>query len=323
MNYAEYLEINQPIPYKIFKTALEEKTLFHAYLLVGEIGTPLGDISKFLAASIIDPEADPFTNTYSVIYKRILDDNYADLIFLDCEKNSVKIDQIREIQDRFSKTASERAGIKVYIINQVENLGVDSCNALLKFLEEAPENTYAFLLTNSEFRLLPTIRSRVQAIRFSLINQENLIKDAISLGANEADAELLSFFYNDPHVIFEKTEDKDYLTIKNIVIKTLENADNYEELLTFTLNTTVKTIKDKVAARLFFDYLIVLFKEILKYKLNNETILDKYVNIFIGLKNLTNIEDDILKLMDSRNEIGYNVNLSLILVHTITTIFGK
>ena len=70
MNYVEYLKIYQKIPYKIFENALYQKKIFHAYLLVGEKGTPLLNISKFLAASIIDPDSSPFVPEDSLILKR-------------------------------------------------------------------------------------------------------------------------------------------------------------------------------------------------------------------------------------------------------------
>lgn len=322
MDYAKYLKEHQPVVYKIFERALINNKLFHAYLFVGELGTPLIDVASFIAASIIDENASPFVDEDSIIYKRIQNGSYNDFVLLDTSKNDVKIDEIRNLEAQFAKTAVERVGIKVYIINLVENLSVSATNSLLKFLEEPEDNTYAFLLTNNEFRLLPTIRSRVQTIHFSLLNQYELIKDAIALEVPEDDAQLLSFFYNNPETILEKQEDKNYQLLKENVITILSSIKNHSKLMNYVLNTTVKKIKDKQACREFFDYLNVFFKEALKKKHDSNYILSKYDKILTELVSLPNLEDAIFLLMNARNEISYNLNTSLLIVHTLQTIFG-
>ena len=82
----------------------------------------------------------------------------------------------------------------------------------------------------------------------------------------------------------------------------------------------LKTVKDKISARNFIDLLIVFFKEALKFRINKETILTKYVNIITRLSSLKKLEDDIILLMNSRYEIGYNLNLSLLFINTLNKI---
>lgn len=50
------------------------------------------------------------------------------------------------------------------IINPADGMNNNTQNALLKMLEEPPENTHFFLLTTQMGRLLPTIRSRCLAV---------------------------------------------------------------------------------------------------------------------------------------------------------------
>ena len=71
---------------------------------------------------------------------------------------------------------------------------LDATNSLLKFLEEPPANTYAILTTLNKFYILPTIISRCEVINFSLLDQKELINNAINLNVSKEDAELLSFF---------------------------------------------------------------------------------------------------------------------------------
>lgn len=323
MDCLNYLSKHQDIAYKVFKNALENNKLFHCYLLVGEIGTPLLEIATFLSASIIDNTSSPFVSEDSIIYERIKNDNYSDFLILDTTKGPVKIDDIRNLEEQFSKTANEINGKKVYIINLVENLNVDSTNALLKFLEEPQEETYAFLLTNNEFQLLPTIRSRTQIIHFSQIDRKELISQAIELGCDEADAQILSYFFNDPEMILDVAEDKNFISLIEATINVLQYIDNYNFLIEETFNNLIKKIKDKNSARQFFDILIVFFKEALKIRVNSETYLKKYDTIINDLAKLEHLEENILLLMNAKNEINYNMSLNLLVVHVMQTIFGN
>ncbi len=63
-----------------------------------------------------------------------------------------------------------RANGKVFIIDEAELLDTNAQNALLKTLEEPPTSTYTFLITSRPQRLLPTIRSRCQMVRFGPLN---------------------------------------------------------------------------------------------------------------------------------------------------------
>lgn len=55
---------------------------------------------------------------------------------------------------------------KVFVIDEAELMRGEGQNALLKTLEEPPEGTTIILVTSSEERLLPTIRSRCQRVGF-------------------------------------------------------------------------------------------------------------------------------------------------------------
>lgn len=56
---------------------------------------------------------------------------------------------------------------KVFIVRNAERMRDEGQNALLKLLEEAPEDTYIMLCTTQPRRLLATVRSRSHAVRFS------------------------------------------------------------------------------------------------------------------------------------------------------------
>ena len=322
MDCVNYLKKYQEIPYNIFKNALENNRFFHAYLLSGPTGTPIFEIAKFLSKCLLNNKHE-LKEEDNIISKTVENGTYPDLIIIDTKKEQVKIDDIRRIEDKFSQTSINQLGIKIYIINLIENLRPNEANALLKFLEEPLDNTYAILTTENEYSILPTILSRTEIVRFSSVNKNDLIDECIKLGVNKKDAEILTFFQNDASMIKEEIEDEDYLEAKKYVENFINLLPNKEKLRFFVLNEINPNLKSKIQIRLFIDLLIIYLKEANKMKLKENIIIgeskDK-LNVIIS--NVNSIDDAILKLMNYRYELSYNLNSQLLFLNLIESIFG-
>lgn len=322
MDCVNYLKKYQEIPYNIFKNALENNRFFHAYLLSGPTGTPIFEIAKFLSKCLLNNKHE-LKEEDNIISKIVENRTYPDLIIIDTKKEQVKIDDIRRIEDKFSQTSINQLGIKIYIINLIENLRTNEANALLKFLEEPLDNTYAILTTENEYSILPTILSRTEIVRFSSVNKNDLIDECIKLGVNKKDAEILTFFQNDASMIKEEMENEDYLEAKKYVENFINLLPNKEKLRFFVLNEINPNLKSKIQIRLFIDLLIIYLKEANKMKLKENIIIgeskDK-LNVIIS--NVNSIDDAILKLMNYRYELSYNLNSQLLFLNLIESIFG-
>ena len=322
MDCVNYLKKYQEIPYNIFKNALENNRFFHAYLLSGPTGTPIFEIAKFLSKCLLNNKHE-LKEEDNIISKTVENRTYPDLIIIDTKKEQVKIDDIRRIEDKFSQTSINQLGIKIYIINLIENLRPNEANALLKFLEEPLDNTYAILTTENEYSILPTILSRTEIVRFSSVNKNDLIDECIKLGVNKKDAEILTFFQNDASMIKEEIENEDYLEVKKYVENFINLLPNKEKLRFFVLNEINPNLKSKIQIRLFIDLLIIYLKEANKIKLKENIIIgeskDK-LNVIIS--NVNSIDDAILKLMNYRYELSYNLNSQLLFLNLIESIFG-
>ena len=322
MDCVNYLKKYQEIPYNIFKNALENNRFFHAYLLSGPTGTPIFEIAKFLSKCLLNNKHE-LKEEDNIISKTVENGTYPDLIIIDTKKEQVKIDDIRRIEDKFSQTSINQLGIKIYIINLIENLRPNEANALLKFLEEPLDNTYAILTTENEYSILPTILSRTEIVRFSSVNKNDLIDECIKLGVNKKDAEILTFFQNDASMIKEEIENENYLEVKKYVENFINLLPNKEKLRFFVLNEINPNLKSKIQIRLFIDLLIIYLKEANKIKLKENIIIgeskDK-LNVIIS--NVNSIDDAILKLMNYRYELSYNLNSQLLFLNLIESIFG-
>ncbi|WP_373492483.1 DNA polymerase III subunit delta' [Parasphingorhabdus sp.] len=86
---------------------------------------------------------------------------------------NIKVEQIRALQPLFQNQASI-SEYRVVVIDAADDLERAGANALLKNLEEPPKNTIFFLISHMPDRLLPTIRSRCQMLRFDPLNNDDM-----------------------------------------------------------------------------------------------------------------------------------------------------
>jgi len=106
-------------------------------------------------------------NTLNISYKLIQNSTHPNFfkIQLKKDKKYIDISQVREMKN-FTNKSSFNKKSKIVLIDGVENLNINSVNALLKIIEE-PNNNLLFILThNSETKITETLSSR--CIKFNL-----------------------------------------------------------------------------------------------------------------------------------------------------------
>ncbi len=96
-------------------------------------------------------------------------------IYPEEEGKAIKVDQIRDLIKKISLT-SHGQGYRVIIISPADALNINASNSLLKTLEEPPENTILILISDKPSKLMATIRSRSQMIRFDLPSEEQSLQ---------------------------------------------------------------------------------------------------------------------------------------------------
>ena len=93
---------------------------------------------------------------------------HGDFLHVSCEdsKNNIGVEQIRNAIS-FSNKTSAFGRRKVILINPAERLQRNASNAILKFLEEPPENTTVLLVSNRDGNLPATVHSRCLRLEFN------------------------------------------------------------------------------------------------------------------------------------------------------------
>jgi DNA polymerase III subunit gamma/tau len=148
------------------KNAILLKKVAPAYLFCGCRGTGKTTLARLFAKALncnnLNSEAEPCNSCPSCI--KIAQGAALDVIEIDGASNR-GIDDIRQINETIYY-ATATSAYKIYIIDEVHMLTKEAFNALLKTLEEPPQNVKFFFATTEPQKIIPTIISRCQ--RFDL-----------------------------------------------------------------------------------------------------------------------------------------------------------
>ena len=195
------LQKTQPRAYAFFERSIQNDTFAHGYLLYGASNAMKEEMAFLLAQSILTASKEGlvieenFSGQEEALLCRIAGQNVRNLIYLDgYREKGVSKEEVDEIQRRFSHTATESGGKRVWIMTGCENASRGAQNSLLKFLEEPAPGVYALLCTDRLDGVLPTIRSRCIAVPFQPLAASYLYEQAIHQGLDEEDAFFLSAF---------------------------------------------------------------------------------------------------------------------------------
>lgn len=160
----------------ILQTSLWTGRIAHAYMFYGPGGVGKKK-AAFLFAQALNCKKTANADSCGVCAScsKIKSGNHPDIIQVLSEGNSIKITQIRGLQEKAFLKCYE--GIfKVIIIDGADKLTVEAANSLLKILEEPPEQTVFILLAEELGKLPKTIISRCQLIPFLPLEAEVIQK---------------------------------------------------------------------------------------------------------------------------------------------------
>lgn len=155
------------------KNAIIQKKTSHAYLFTGPRGTGKTSAAKIFAKAINckhSVDGEPCNQCETCV--AITEGRLNDVIEIDAASNN-GVEEIRDIRDK-AKYAPTQAEYKVYIIDEVHMLSTGAFNALLKTLEEPPQNVIFILATTEPHKIPLTIISRTQRFDFKRISTQDI-----------------------------------------------------------------------------------------------------------------------------------------------------
>lgn len=218
--------------FKHFTDLYDNKKLPNSILLNGQKGLGKSTFAYHLINYILSKnEKNKYDtqnfkiNLNNPSYKLINMNSHPNFFLIENINNEkdIKIDQVRNLI-KFVSKSTYRNNIKLILIDNAENLNLSSSNAILKILEEADNNTFFFIVHDSSFKILETIKSRCFEFKFFFTkNEKEKIFNKININSNyQLDLKYLknNFFFETPGNVI-----KYFISLKN------SNIDLYDDNL--------------------------------------------------------------------------------------------
>ena len=164
---------NEDIKNSLIKS-VSNKEIVNSYMFVGQEGIGKKRFAKEFSKMILCLEENKTScgNCNSCI--KFESDNHPDFWLIEPDGNSIKIAQMRKMQENIYQKPiiSNR---KVFIIDDADKMTEEAQNSLLKTLEEPPEYVTIILIVANENFMLNTIRSRCLKIYFKNIETSQMV----------------------------------------------------------------------------------------------------------------------------------------------------
>ncbi|AVX04645.1 DNA-directed DNA polymerase [Maritalea myrionectae] len=215
--------------------AYDSHKLHHAFLIAGPKGIGKATFAYHVAQQLFAKSGD---EPLERIQDQIRQGSFPNLKVIRRQKNpktgkfaaQISVNDVRQAV-KFFQTSAARTGVRICIVDCVDDLNANAANALLKTLEEPPQNAIFLLVTHRVGGVLPTIRSRCNLLPLKPVSDEDVrgvVETAgLHLGADEF-TQILTIAKGRPRKAFEALEVADNPAL-SALFAWLEAPDQHSE----------------------------------------------------------------------------------------------
>ena len=311
--------IGQPHLVDTLVNSINLNRIAHGYLFSG-----LRGVGKTTAARVFAKTLNCLDNKDNITCEKcqncieIKGARSLDVIELDGASNR-GIDEIREIKETV-KYPPVSSKYKIFIIDEVHMLTKEAFNALLKTLEEPPENVIFILATTNPFKIPDTILSRTLRFDFKKISKTDILNHLINL----LDKEKIEYEEEALEAISLKADGsmRDGLSILDKIISYSHSMVSYE-----LVKDSLGIIEDQVYLNLLnyiylkkIDPLLTEVKEIIDsgYEISNfisgfTLFLSNCLVYTSGYKNNDMVNDAVSSWLDKNKDNIINIDIMRII----------
>lgn len=285
--------IGQDGALRILFGTLKKQKMPSALLFSGDegIGKKTTSLNYAKAINCANPRGiDCCDNCYSC--RKINSWTHPDIKIILPEKNEIRIEEIRELEEFLSFTAFEGKG-KIVIIDEAETMNINAVSAFLKTLEEPPKDTYIILLSSRMDDLLDTIKSRCINIRFNPLSTEDCKKIANQLMIENIE-DFVRISMGHPGLVISKSIGDKRKWVMNIYEDMIKNENRNEW-------------KDLEEIRLWIDLVFIFLRDLIVFDITDKK-EDLIFGNFLKIKNIKDVIEGYEKLQRFKNLIDLNLN---------------
>ena len=259
--------VGQNFAKRYFLNSISKNRINHAYIFEGIDGIGKKLFAKELSKILL--------NTNNLEYSP----DYIDIS--SNENSSIKIEKIRDLQKDI--IVKPHSNYKIYLIDEADKLTEQAQNALLKTLEEPPSYIVFILITSNKERILDTIKSRCELIKFSAISPRDMKTYFENMNFNEEKIDIA--------ISFSKGSIKKALEFLN-------EQTNKNEISFYDLREKTKEYIDILFEKDLFNISSII-DDILSYKNSIYDFLDIFLSYFVDSMTLKeNIDKNIIVNVD-------------------------
>lgn len=259
--------VGQNFAKRYFLNSISKNRINHAYIFEGIDGIGKKLFAKELSKILL--------NTNNLEYSP----DYIDIS--SNENSSIKIEKIRDLQKDI--IVKPHSNYKIYLIDEADKLTEQAQNALLKTLEEPPSYIVFILITSNKEKILDTIKSRCELIKFSAISPRDMKTYFENMNFNEEKIDIA--------ISFSKGSIKKALEFLN-------EQTNKNEISFYDLREKTKEYIDILFEKDLFNISSII-DDILSYKNSIYDFLDIFLSYFVDSMTLKeNIDKNIIVNVD-------------------------
>ncbi|KQO14190.1 DNA polymerase III subunit delta' [Paenibacillus sp. Leaf72] len=250
---------------RILQHALQSGKVSHAYLFYGPKGSGRMAMAEAFAKALFCTSGGDDACGHCLECRKFDNNNQQDMIRIAPEGQSIKIDQIRELQRELGLRGSG-AKRKVYMIERVETMTLQAANSLLKFLEEPLSPVVAILITDNGQAVLPTIRSRTQWVPFLPMSSDEMLQTLTNEGLPSILARAAVQLSSGLDGAREIIQQNQFAEIRNVVIQL--GKDSLTRFTAAMITVQQQFIKKDIGEdpQLLLSLFVLWFKDMIKFQ---------------------------------------------------------
>jgi len=248
------------------------------------------------------------------------------------EMAGILIDQIRQLKKNATMKLYKGKS-RIFIISEADRMTIEASNSLLKLLEEPPEHLILILTTSRLDKLLLTIISRCQVIKFAPLSEESIKMNLIENKIEPNHASVVSRLSMGNLQKAQQLLEENHQQLREQAWILLISSQSKDDLKKLDIIDEIAAGKDRGQIKELFLSALLWLRDVQVLQtpkkngsrgniFYNEDQIEKLEQLNIAFDG-TNLEKAITETENSIDLVGKNVYITLIFINYVSSLFDN